>query len=427
MYNADVHEVAPKKLSPVTWGIYDLANSLASIAVAFYFSLFVVKELGYADLWVSVPVAFSTILLLLTLPFFGAVADRMRRYKPALTVTTLLAIAALAGMGFAAQWAGEYQVWFWVLIASYLVFQYAFQAALAFYMPYLQEIARRHSREVTASVGHAAGQVGNVAGLLIAFPLASGAVVWAGLSGTPLVFLVAALLFLLGYLIFASRFREDAMSSGAVEHFLPKSFAEFIQQFRGLRGEPNVLRYLIVYYLFADAILTLQLFLSLYLDVVGGLTTGLKTATFVFGLLAAIFGSLLTPWFIRRVGNLKKAQLRVLATWSVLLVLLALAREPAHFIAIATLNGFAFGALFSISRIMYSKLIPVDQPARYFGIYVVFERFASILGPLVWSLVTLAFAFSGPTMKYRLALGSLGLIVALAFVLLRGVREEYRS
>ena len=418
---------AARALSPLTWGIYDFANSLASIAVAFYFAPYVVQELGRGDLWVSVPVALATVLLLLTLPFFGMVADRIGRYKPALAATTGLAIAALLGLGIATQLTRTEPAWFWAVLACYLVFQYAFQAALAFYYPYLQEIARRHSRERTVSVGSAAGQLGNIVGLAAFFPLASGAVVIIGFSGAPLIFLLAAALFLAGYAVFSTRFDENRADAAQARGLLPRSFGEVIGQLRDLRNEPNILRYLVAYYLFADAILTLNLFMSLYLGTVGGLGTGEKTLTFVLGLVAAVVGALLTPWFLRKVGNLKRAQLWLLGAWSVLLLLLAFARTPAQFMAIAAVNGLSFGMLFCTSRVIYSKLIPPDQPARYFGIYVLFERFASVLGPLVWSACALAFAFTGPATRYRFALGALAVVVAGAYAVMRGVREEYRS
>ena len=91
--------------------------------------------------------------------------------------------------------------------------------------------------------------------------------------------------------------------------------------------------------------------------------------------------------------------------------------------AMMILNGFAFGALFALSRAFYSKLIPQGQQAKFFGIYVLFERSASILGPLVWSLTIIIFAFLGNVVRYRLAMFSLAIMLLISYIIFRFVKE----
>lgn len=412
--------------NPWIWSLYDFANSFASIIVAFYFSLFVVGSLGKSDIWVSAPVAIATLLLLLTLPFYGSVADRMKRYKPALFATTLISIAALFLMGIFSSGASRSPAFFVGIIICYFLFQYFYQAALSFYLTFLQHLSKTYSREFTASLGLAAGQLGNVVGILIAFPIASSDIPVFGISGPPLAFCLGAILFLIFFLPFHFKFQESAATPTAFENFLPRSFRELVTQFRDLKREKNILRYLIAYYLFADAILTLQLFASLYLEKVGLFEKGMQTGTFAFGLLTAIIGAMLTPWFHRKIGNTKRAVGIMIIVWSILLLGLALAQTNTQMIVTVILNGFAFGSLFSLSRIMYSKLIPQDQSGKYFGFYVLFEKFASILGPLLWSLSAWLFVSAGDN-RYRFAIGSLAILVLVSYFVLKGVKEDYRS
>lgn len=415
------------KSNPWIWSLYDFANSLASIVVSFYFSLFIVSQLGKSDIWVSVPVALATFLLLITLPFLGSVTDKVKRYKPALFTTTMLTIGSLILLGiFVAKTIINPGLFIFVIV-FYFLFQYFYQAAMAFYLPFLQSLSQNHSRDFVASLGLAAGQLGNIVGLVIAFPLASSSLNILGLSKTPLVFCFGAILFLIFFLIFNKKFKEEDYHIENQVSFLPKSFKESFTQFAILKKEKNVLWYLIAYYLFADAILTLQLFASLYLDKVGHLSSGLKTIGFVVGLFTAVIGAMLTPWVNKKIGNLKKAISITILVWSILLFLMAIAVTPVQMFIMLILNGFAFGTLFSLSRIMYSKLIPKDEPAKYFGLYVLFERFASILGPLIWSFSTFIFAFAGEETKYRFAIGSLAILVLISYFVLRKVKEDYRS
>jgi UMF1 family MFS transporter len=298
---------------------------------------------------------------------------------------------------------------------------------MAFYLPFIQSLSKNHSREFVASLGLATGQFGNIVGLVIAFALVASKLNILGLTNIPLVFCAGAILFLIGFIIFNKKFLEEEYSHEPLSHFLPRSFKEMIHQLASLRHEPNVLWYLITYYLFADAILTLQLFASLYLDKVGHMSSGLKTIAFVIGLLTAVIGALITPWMSKKIGNLKKAAGITILVWTALLVALALAQSPIQMTVMFGLNGFAFGILFSLSRIIYSKIIPAHEPAKYFGIYVLFERLASIIGPLVWSLSTILFAFAGDENKYRFAIGALAVLVLLSYFTLQKVKEDYRS
>lgn len=92
---------------------------------------------------------------------------------------------------------------------------------------------------------------------------------------------------------------------------------------------------------------------------------------------------------------------------------------------IASLNGIAYGALFALSRAFYSDLAPADRQGEFFGVYVLFERFASMIGPLLWSLVAITFSFLGPD-KYRVSVFSLGILVAISYLILRKVPEPKR-
>ncbi|GEM_PF-859368 len=409
------------------WTFYDFANSLANIIVAFYFSLFVVGQLGKSDAWVSVPVALTTLLLLFTLPYFGSVADRIKKYKPALAITTLLSIVSLFLMGISAVHAASSPFYFMAVIVFYFLFQYFYQAAFGFYLPFLQSLSKTNARSWVASLGLAVGQLGSIVGLVIAYPLAESSFSILGLSKIPLAFCVGAVLFLVCYAIFHVYFKEEQYRGTEMKSIFPHSFRELLQQVASLRHEKNVLFYLLAYYLFADAVLTLQLFASLYLDQVGHMASGMKTLGFVVAIFGVGIGALLTSRLIGRIGNLKRAIGGVILVWVVLLFGFALAQNQTQMFVLLVLNGLATGLLFSMSRIMYSKLIPADEPGRYFGIYVLFERFASVLGPLLWSLTTFAFAFTGPETKYRLAVSMLAILVLISYFFLRKVKEEYRS
>ncbi len=398
------------------WTSYDLANSLASVTVAFYFSLWLVKERGASDLWVSLPMAIATFILLITLPYFGKLSDQMGKRKPFLAVTTTVAAAALMALGWYASGVdvltnGSLAV----IVILFSVYQYCFQAALAFYMAYLADLAVAKSKEAVAGLGVAAGQMGNIIGLIVALPLAEQ-------SGRPMALLLGGAMFLVVALPMLIWLPEAKRTSGQAVMASPK---EMLRSLKDIRAVPGLLRYLLVFYLFADALLTLNAFVSLYLEEVGGMTDKTKTLVMVIGLLLAVLSGTVADRLMRAIGSLKRAMSVLILTWVVFIIALALVTSPVAFGIVASLNGFAFGALFALSRAYYSDLAPRHRQGEFFGYYVLFERFASMIGPLLWSLVALLFIDLGAD-RYRFSVASLAILVALSYVLLRKVPEPKR-
>ena len=103
-------------------------------------------------------------------------------------------------------------------------------------------------------------------------------------------------------------------------------------------------------------------------------------------------------------------------------MLLAVAQTGALFMVIIAVNGFVFGVIFALSRAFYSDLVPKEKQAELFSVYVLFERAASVLGPLLWSATAFIFASYGPD-KYRFSVFLLALLVALSLIPLRYVPE----
>ncbi len=411
------------------WALYDFANSLAFVNVSFYFVLWLVQDHNISDIWVSIPVAFATIILLFTLPAFGALSDRLQKRMPFLRIFTLLSIVSLFLLGLVAIKSPTFTSFtLFVVVALYFLFQYFYQASLAFYSSFIHDLAIGRTKEKLSGLGMAAGQLGNIVGLLLVLPIAQGKFELFGATGRGGTFLIASLLFLifsLPVLLFLKDRPQYASQMTTEENkaSLGKSFRETLLTLRRIKESPGVLTYLIVYYLFADAILTLQLFFSLYLEKVAGLSDKQKTISLVTGLLFAVIGALLSPTMSRLLKGTRHAIATFIGLWAILLAIFAFTTNQSLFIAMVVLNGFAFGALFALSRAFYSHIIPPERQGEFFGIYVLFERFASVLGPLVWSGTILAFASFGEVTKYRFAMLSLTILVAISFIVFRFVKE----
>ena len=83
-----------------------------------------------------------------------------------------------------------------------------------------------------------------------------------------------------------------------------------------------------------------------------------------------------------------------------------------HFFLLAFLIATVLGGSQALSRALFARMIPQDRTSEFFGFYAVSERFATVFGPV---LFTISVAVTGSSRTAILAI--IGLFVAGAFVL----------
>ena len=110
--------------------------------------------------------------------------------------------------------------------------------------------------------------------------------------------------------------------------------------------------------------------------------------------------------------------------YGILLFFFAFCKTYTHFVISLISSGLLFGLLFSSSISMYARLIPKNEEGEYFGFYVLFSRFASIIGPPLWSLIAYIFSSTGDD-KYRFSVVSLSVMVFISLFFMKKVKETY--
>ena len=95
----------------------------------------------------------------------------------------------------------------------------------------------------------------------------------------------------------------------------------------------------------------------------------------------------------------------------------------------ATVVGFAiglnFGGVNAAERPVLLSLVPDVEAGRYFSLMLLSARAAAIAGPFVWGItVDLLEGRVGTAIAYRTAVGTVALMFAAAWWLLRGVPDK---
>ena len=91
--------------------------------------------------------------------------------------------------------------------------------------------------------------------------------------------------------------------------------------------------------------------------------------------------------------------------------------SPVELLVLAAIIGLVQGGIQSLSRSLFSLLIPQDKNAEFFGFYNVVGKAAAVIGPILVGFVTLT---SGSP---RIGMASILILFALALVFFKRVEE----
>jgi UMF1 family MFS transporter len=384
----------------LAWCLYDFANSAYSaVIVVSVFSIYYVthivgNEHGLGDLWWGRAIAMSLLLVVLTGPVLGALADRSGMRKRLFVAFTGLCIGCIAlfttlepGMvlqGFA-------------LIA---LANFAFESSQIYYNAYLPDIAPPERLGTVSGLGFAIGYLGSIVGLVVALPLATAHqfnLLW---------ILVAA---------FFAVFSIPAFLAMPADRPQPEKHVSLSHLLRDVLGNPQLRRFLVAYFLYFDGVETTIVFSGIYAATTLKFTTPEVIKLFLAVQVSALAGALALArptdrWGAKRVITL------TLLLWIGVSVSAYFAQTKATFVAVAVTAGLGLGSIQAASRALMASLIPPGKESEFFGFYALCGKSSSILGPLVFGAVSYL------TGSQRAAVAAVGVFFVVGLILLQRVR-----
>lgn len=387
------------------WTLYDFANTIFSMnIVSRYFPLWVTKEHGAPDLYFSLALSLSMLVVAITSPALGAISDDTgKRVKPLLILTTACVIAT-AAIGFTGS-----------LLTGLILFaiaNYCYQSALVFYDGLLPCVAGPASVAKVSGYGVSLGYLGAIGGLLLLAPVEKH-------FGPSAVYLPTALLFLLFAVPLFLWVKDDRIIPGARAD-IAGAFRKTSESFRRAAKNKNLKIYLIANFFILDAVNTVIAFMSIYANTVIGLD-GIKLNMFLItSTVGAAIGSLIWGSVTHSIGP-RRAMINVCKMWLVTLLVTAFAPNETVFWMVGPLAGASLGGVWVAGRTLLIELAPKENLGECFGLYNVAGKAASISGPIVWGVVVYVFSFLGGTVQHRLAVLSLALFIWAGLWLLRKI------
>jgi UMF1 family MFS transporter len=443
-----------------SWALYDFANTIFSMNVAtLYFSVWLIKDLGASSTLYAIGSDISSILVVLSVPFLGALSDARRRRQPWVMWFTIVSCLACAGIGILGQtsipitgaqtingaattngWHPTFGSLFWVIVA-FTIANYTYQAAQPFYNAMMADLAPPEEHGRLSGIGTAVGYVGTIVGLLLVSPFFGGelplfgplppgfiaslrtVIPFTSHAGRVSTFVPTALLFLLFSLplfVFC-RDHHPVLAKTAVSW--KRAFADVMNTLRDARKYPGALPFILASFLYQDAIGTIVSFMAIYAIKAMRFPDGTETTLFLVLTIPAIFGSYFAGYLTDWIGP-RRTLLFTIFAWIVLLLAMIMVPSQKGFWGVGLLIGLVFGGVPTAERPMLLSLIPREEAGRFFSLMLLSSRAAAVAGPLIWGItVDVLEPARGTGVAYRAAVLTVAAMFGLSMLFLRRVPE----
>jgi len=417
--------VGPNKKVIWGWVLYDWANSaFATTVMAGFFPIFFKKYWSYgADVNMSTAQlgfgnAVASLLVAVLAPILGAIADRSGARKKFLIFFAYLGVMMTAALFMVQK--GQWMLA--VFIYGFGVI--GFSGANIFYDALLPHVADLDTIDRVSGLGYAMGYLGGgllflINVLMTLMPKTFGL---ADTGEAVRYAFVSVALWWGGFSMFTIFWLPQEQTAGG-----PGRFARAVREgFRQLRGTVRKIRhlktlflFLIAYWCYIDGVDTV-----IRMAVDYGMSLGFDSNDLIKALLlvqfigfpAALgFGSLGQRWGVR------KSIFLAIGVYMLVTVLAITMTEKLEFYILAGMIGLVQGGIQALSRSYYSRLIPKNQAAEFFGFYNMLGRFAAIIGPALMGgvglLVRKILMPATPTAAQMLAVGKLASRWSIASIL----------
>ncbi len=412
------------KIAIRAWTMYDWANSafattiMAAVLPVYYATLGAASDSPamMTSRW-GFTTALAALIAAVISPLLGAVADFRGSKKKFLTFFMLLGVIATALL-FIPSKSGD-----WLLASFIFVFaNIGFAGSLVYYDALLPHVARADEIDQVSSRGYMMGYIGG--GILLAVNLVM-IMVLPGLTGigtglmTRLCFVTVALWWLGFSLPLLLKVKEPVRHIEAGEenmHPIQASLNRLKKTFSELKKYRDLSLGLLAFWIYANGIGTIITMATIYGKELNFSDTTLIGTLLMVQFLAAPF-AILFGWLAKKIGT-KKAIYLSLVIYSLIAIAGYFLYQEWQFWVLGAAVATVQGGSQALSRSMIGRMMPKSKSAEFYGFFSVCEKFASILGPFIFGVVSRIMNES------RLSIGSLIIFFLLGLFLLTRVNIE---
>jgi UMF1 family MFS transporter len=378
------------------WCLYDWANSayptvIGTFVFATYFTQGVAPDpVTGAARW-GVAMAVAGLLVGVLSPVFGAIADRTGGQRTWLAGFTILAAIAAALL-----WTVEPDPAFMRRGAVLVVLgTLAFELGTVFYNAMLPGVAPPLLLGRVSGWGWGLGYIGGLFCLVACLWLIEARPPPFGLAETNAEAVRAtSVLVALWYAGFALPLLlavpGTPRTGVGIAEAVREGIGAILRVLPELRGEPQILRFLIARLFYAEGLNTLFAFGAIYAAGTFGMGTEEVIRLGIAINVTAGLGAALFAFADDRFGSKAVIMVSILSLMAIGAALLLVTTKPA-FWALALPLGLFFGPAQAASRTLMGRIAPAEKRGEYFGLFALTGRAVSFVGPAVLAAATTLF------------------------------------
>ena len=451
-------KIGDKKLIGA-WAFYDWANSVYSLVIStavfplFYSAItegktviFLGMKWDHADTLYSYALSFSFLVVAFMSPILSAIADYTGNKLKFMKFFCWLGALSVMSMYFF-----EDLNTAWIGIVCTILASIGFWSSIVFYNSYLPEVAHPEQQDAISAKGFIYGYIGSIILLIFCLAmilapdtfgfdlsisdtiLASGSEAEinnalenaknaASLKAMRISFVMVGLWWIGFAQITFKKLPNNSFNRKPQKDFIWKGFKELKKVWIELKEYPTLKNFLIAFFLLSVGVQTIILLATIF----GSIELGLGTTNLIVTVLLIQFVAILGAYIFSRVskkyGNFKAIKITLVIWILVCLAAFMLEKEllnvEYYFYALGGLLGLVLGAIQSLTRSTYSKLLPKTQEnATYFSFYDVTEKIAIVLGTFVFGFLI----YLTGSMQWSVL--SLGLFFIASLVVLSGLKS----
>jgi UMF1 family MFS transporter len=332
-----------------------------------------------STIWLSTSNGISSLILALTAPWLGALADKGSAHIRMLAIFTAIGVLPTALLAFVSTSDA------FTGLTLFVIASIGFWGGLIFYDSMLIRVAPAGRVDSVSGFGYSLGYLGGGL-LLVVNVLMYGKPQWFGLAGPEQAIRASFVTVAVWWFVFAIPLlrQRSAFATGpsiGLARAAREGFAELLRTFREVRKFRPVILFLLAYWMYIDGVNTIMKQAVDY-----GLALGFPASSLITTILMIQFIgfplTLLFGWLGDRISPLVGIFVAIVVYCGVTFYAVVMTSKEEFYIMGAAI-GCVQGAIQAMSRSYYSRLIPAERASEFFGFYNMMGKFASVLGPFL--------------------------------------------
>lgn len=387
-----------------SWAFYDWANSVYSLVIStavfpiYYESItrtdsgfvtFLGMQFNSTSLY-TYALSISFLIVAMISPVLSGIADYVGNKKNYLRFFCYFGSLSVMALFF---FDGIETLWIGILFSIFA--SIGFWGSLVFYNAYLPEIAYSDQQDEVSARGFIYGYIGSVLLLLFNLSMVLQPEFYGITDPTlaPRISFLTVGIWWAGFAQFTLKnLPYNIYNKKPGKDYFFKGFLELKKVTNELQDLPVLLNFLISFFLYSVGVQSIILLATIYGKTEIGLSTSNLIITIIVIQFVGILGAYVFSQLSKKIGNITTLKITIVIWGLVSLAAYFLEPDDPHvqlkFYIISGFLGLVLGAIQTLSRSTYSKLLPEDTEdhTTYFSFFDVTEKLAIVWGTFIFGI-----------------------------------------